>query len=179
VRQRLALTLAALVLASVVSACSSDGDEEDSDGPPEFRVTSDAFEEGEDIPAEHGLDGGNVSPPLEWVDVPSDATELAITVVDPDASNFVHWVVWGIDPRDGAVGAGAVPEGANVGLNQFGEPGWGGPAPPAGDEHTYVVTVHALSRAPGISETTSAIDAVQAIDAVTTARAELRGQFMS
>jgi Raf kinase inhibitor-like YbhB/YbcL family protein len=179
VRHRFALSLATLVVASVVPTCSSDGEEEPSEGAEGFRVVSEAFEEGEEIPPEHGLSGGNVSLPLEWSDVPSEATELAITVVDPDASNFVHWVVWGIEPSDGAIAAGAVPRGATVGLNQFGEAGWGGPAPPAGDEHTYVVTVHALSRAPRISGTTPAIDAVEAIDAVTTERAELRGQFMS
>lgn len=178
-RSALASLVACLVVAAVASACSSDDDGEADDTLPSFQLSSSAFDEGDDIPPEHALDGGNVSPPLEWVGVPSDTTELAITVVDPDASNFVHWVVWGIAPDDGRVEAGALPAGATTGLNQFGEPGWGGPAPPAGDEHTYVITLHALSRSPRINETTSAIDAVEAIDQVTTARAELRGQFMS
>jgi Raf kinase inhibitor-like YbhB/YbcL family protein len=181
VRCRLALSIVAVVLvaAMVAGGCSSGDDEPSASTTPEFKLTSSAFDEGEDIPREHGLDGGNVSPPLEWVGVPTGATQLAITVVDPDASNFVHWVVWGIEPTDGAIEAGTLPPGATTGLNQFGELGWGGPAPPAGDEHTYVLTIHALSRAPGIDETTPAIEAVQSIDEVTTAQAELRGQFMS
>jgi Raf kinase inhibitor-like YbhB/YbcL family protein len=181
VRRRPALLpLAAMAtVALVVPACSSDGDDSSDPTTATFTLTSSAFDEGEEIPPEHGLDGGNVSPPLEWVGVPSGAKELAITVVDPDASNFVHWVVWGIDPSDGSIDAGTLPPGATAGLNQFGDLGWGGPAPPAGDEHTYVLTIHALSRSPGIDENTPAIEAVQAIDEVTTVQAELRGQFMS
>jgi Raf kinase inhibitor-like YbhB/YbcL family protein len=142
-------------------------------------VSSTAFEEGGDIPSEHALDGENTSPPLEWQGVPDDAEELAITVVDPDASNFVHWVVWGIDPSVTQIPAGAVPDGAVVGLNQFGDPGWGGPAPPAGEDHTYVFTVHALSRSPRLTEDTPAIEAIAAIDEMTVEQAELRGQFGS
>jgi Raf kinase inhibitor-like YbhB/YbcL family protein len=183
VRRHLALLLAVpgLVVMVLGASCSSDDDDAPSadEGPVTFEVTSAAFDEGDDIPTEHSLDGGNVSPPLEWVGVPSEADELAITVVDPDASNFVHWVVWGIEPTDARIEAGALPASAVAGPNQFGDLGWGGPAPPAGDEHTYVFTVHALSRAPGIDETTTAVEALQAIDGVTMATAELRGQFMS
>ncbi|MEL7211000.1 MAG: YbhB/YbcL family Raf kinase inhibitor-like protein, partial [Actinomycetota bacterium] len=66
-------------------------------------LTSPAFAEGEMIPSEFAgcIDGGrgpNESPPLEWSDVPGSAVELAVTVVDPDADGFIHWIVAGIDP---------------------------------------------------------------------------------
>jgi Raf kinase inhibitor-like YbhB/YbcL family protein len=171
----------ALVVGALAS-CGQEADEQrDAAIGGRFNIASPAFEEGGDIPDEHALAGGNTSPPLEWSGVPDDAEELALTVVDPDASNFVHWVVWGIDP--GSVGLEAGADEATVdgiaGLNQFGDPGWGGPAPPAGEEHTYVVTLHALSRSPRLAPDTPAIEAVAAIDEVTTETAELRGQFSS
>lgn len=143
----------------------------------EFTVTSPAFDEGDDIPVTHALDGDNVSPPLAWSGVPDDAAELALTVTDPDASNFVHWIVWGIDPSAGEVTAGAVPAGATVGTNQMGRPEWVGPAPPAGQAHTYVFRLHALSRPLTIDAATPTAAAVAAIDELTTATAELRAQF--
>jgi Raf kinase inhibitor-like YbhB/YbcL family protein len=172
--------LLALVVTFAVGtgACSS----EDDPGTPEaggFVLTSTAFGEGEEIPPDHALDGPNISPPLTWSGVPDDTAELAITVIDPDASNFVHWLVWGIEPTDAAIEAGAVPTGATVGLNQFGEARWDGPQPPAGDEHTYVFTVHALPRPLGLDSSTPASDALAAIAAAATASAELRGQYTS
>jgi Raf kinase inhibitor-like YbhB/YbcL family protein len=172
------LSLVAISLALVGLSCSSEPD------PTEpvdtgFTLTSTAFDEGDDIPAAHALDGENQSPPLAWTGVPDDAAELALTVTDPDASNFVHWVVWGIDAADGAILAGAVPTGATVGLNQFGEAEWAGPAPPAGEEHTYVFRLHALERPLTIDASTPAAEALSAIEDQTSETAELRAQFGS
>lgn len=161
----------------VIGACGEEEDPTEASGGGGFELTSVAFGEGDPIPDEHAVDGGNTSPPLAWTGVPADAEELAITVVDPDASDFVHWVLWGIDPVDGEIEAGAVPPSATVGMNQFGQTGWGGPQPPAGEEHTYVFTVHALSRTPAITESTSAVEALIAIEELSTDQAELRGQY--
>jgi Raf kinase inhibitor-like YbhB/YbcL family protein len=159
-------------LLGVVAACGSDDDEATG-----FRLTSPAFGEGDRIPPQHALGGDNLSPPLRWADVPEEAAELALTVVDPDASNFVHWVVWGIAPEDATVASGELPPGAIQGRNQFGDPGWGGPQPPAGVEHTYVFTVHALERPSALSEGTGARDALARIRDLTVDTAELRAQF--
>lgn len=142
-----------------------------------FTLTSPAFEDGDPIPDEYAYLGGNTSPPLAWSGVPTDAEELAITVVDPDASNFVHWVLTGIDPTTTEIDAGAVPSGAVEALNQFGEPGWGGPSPPPGRPHTYLFTLHALSASAEVTAETAGQDAVEAIEAVTVERAELRGEY--
>lgn len=186
--------VAGIVLLTVLAlgpatACSNgeddDGGEAPASGPTgsaderAFALTSPAFAEGEPLPDHAALGAENLSPPLTWAGVPTGAEQLAITVVDPDAANFVHWLVWGIDPVDGSVDEGAVPPGATVGTNQFGEPGWGGPQPPAGEEHTYRFTVHALSADPGITAETPAVEALAAIEAVTDDRAELRGQFQT
>jgi Raf kinase inhibitor-like YbhB/YbcL family protein len=171
--------LAATALLVALVGCSSGDDTTDPPDDGTFALTSTAFEEGDDIPPEHALDGANQSPPLAWSGVPDGAAELALTVTDPDASNFVHWTVWGIDPASGSIVAGEVPTGATVGLNQFGEPEWAGPAPPAGEEHTYVFRLHALERPLGIDETTPAAEALAAIEQSTIDTAELRAQFES
>lgn len=70
----------------------------------EFRVTSTAFSDGGNIPRKHTADGAgaqnNLSPPLEWHNVPEDTESLAIIVEDvgaPDSDEsfvpFVHWSV--------------------------------------------------------------------------------------
>jgi len=103
-----------------------------------------------------------VSPPLGWTDVPAGTKALMLTVTDPDARGFVHWVAWDLPP-DGtglAEGAsGAMPAGAVEGRNDFGRTGWGGPCPPSGT-HRYVFTLTALSAPLGLPRG-SLLEAVQ------------------
>ncbi len=98
-------------------------------------------------------------------------------MVDPDAANFVHWVVTGIATSSLELAEGELPTGATEGLNQFGEVGWGGPAPPPGEPHTYVFTLHAMSATPDITAETPGPEAVDAIEELTIDRAELRASF--
>jgi Raf kinase inhibitor-like YbhB/YbcL family protein len=111
-------------------------------------LRSPAFADGDTIPPLYTCDGDDVSPPLEWSGVPSDAAQLATVVEDPDApgGTFVHWVLWGLDAGLPRLGQGQVPAGAREGRNDFGRVGWGGPCPPRGsDPHRYVFTLLALS----------------------------------
>jgi hypothetical protein len=69
-------------------------------------------------------DGDNISPTLEWSDVPAEAVELALICEDPDApgKKFVHWMLWGIDPGSVTrLSAGDVPAGCRHGRNDFGD----------------------------------------------------------
>jgi Raf kinase inhibitor-like YbhB/YbcL family protein len=140
-----------LALAAPLSACGDgDGDGEEP-GPWEATmamvVTSPAFGEGETIPQRFTCDGEDVSPPLEFGQVPEGTAELAVLVEDPDAPGgaFVHWVMWGLDPARTGLTEGEVPAGASQGRNDFGRPGYGGPCPPAGPAHRYSFTVLALA----------------------------------
>src|SRR6266702_3780804 len=54
-------------------------------GAPTMQVTSTAFKEGESIPASHGHEDQNLSPPLKWSDVPPSAKSFALICDDPDA----------------------------------------------------------------------------------------------
>ncbi|MEH1014676.1 YbhB/YbcL family Raf kinase inhibitor-like protein [Micromonospora sp. CPCC 206060] len=108
-----------------------------------------AFNDHDRIPARFARDGGNVSPPLEWGDVPDSTSELVLLVEDPDAGRtpFLHWLVTGIEPVPGGVAEGQVPVGGREWTNGFGATGWGGPHPPAGDDpHRYFFRLYALRK---------------------------------
>lgn len=101
--------------------------------------------------------GGNVSPALSWSGAPDGTESFAVTVFDPDAGGdgWWHWIVFAIpaDRQGLARGAGdaergELPDGAMQGTNDFGDVGYGGPCPPAGDRpHRYRFTVWALDTA--------------------------------
>ena len=113
-------------------------------------VESSAFSEGDTVPIQLTCDGDNISPPLSWSEVPDDATELRVSLTDPDAPSgtFTHWLVTGVDPSSTDVAQGMVPEGGTEQTNSFGDAGYGGPCPPPGDDpHRYVFTVEALDAA--------------------------------
>jgi Raf kinase inhibitor-like YbhB/YbcL family protein len=110
-------------------------------------LRSSAFAPGAAIPRKHSREGDDVSPPLEWTEVPAGTRELALIVDDPDAPRdhpWVHWVVYGI-PAD----ARSLAEGATgpfqQGKTDFGETRWGGPMPPPGHGvHHYHFKLYAL-----------------------------------
>ena len=95
---------------------------------------------------------GNRSPQLSWSGAPEGTKSFAITCFDPDAptgSGFWHWTLANlpVDVTELAEGASpdGLPSGAVEGRTDFGEPGFGGAAPPAGHgRHRYVFTVFAV-----------------------------------
>ena len=98
----------------------------------------------------HSYTDGNEPPRLHITGVPEDAVELAIICHDPDAPlpwGFTHWTLFGIPAGVNDVGPNA-DETYRPGTSDFGEPGYGGPRPPAGHGvHHYYFWVYAVSRA--------------------------------
>jgi hypothetical protein len=97
--------------------------------------------------------GDNVSPELTWSDPPEGAKSFAVLVHDPDApgAGFWHWIVIDIPASAHSLPQGAgtrdgkkLPPGSVQIETDFGDPGWGGPCPPAGRPHRYQFTVYAL-----------------------------------
>jgi Raf kinase inhibitor-like YbhB/YbcL family protein len=110
-----------------------------------FSLRSDAFEQGQPIPAQHSCDGQDRSPPLSWTAPPEDTRSLALVVDDPDAPSgtFTHWLAWGLDPAVGRLGEGE--PAPHEGRNDFGNTGYGGPCPPPGHGvHHYSFRLAAL-----------------------------------
>ena len=118
-----------------------------------FRLASSAFGPGDPIPREFSCDGANVSPPLAWADVPAGTAALVLLVDDPDARDFVHWIVLDLPGADGSLPKDVSPSAASPqqGRNDFGNPGWGGPCPPSGTHH-YRFTLTALSTKLGLAD---------------------------
>ncbi len=108
-----------------------------------LKLTSSAFSDGGEIPRECGYKNGNKAPPLTINGIPDGTKSLALIMDDPDAMEpagkvWVHWVVWNIDPTTTEL------ENVEEGMTDFGEEGYGGPAPPD-KRHTYVFKLYALN----------------------------------
>lgn len=102
-----------------------------------------------------GCTGKNISPALIWRDAPSGTRSFAVTVFDPDAptdSGWWHWLVVNLPASSNGLTAAAgdpsgekLPTGATQVRTDFGQAGFGGACPPAGDKpHRYIFTVYAL-----------------------------------
>lgn len=145
-----------------------------------IELRSPDFSDHAPIPGRHGHDEENVSPSLEWIGVPVEAVELLLLCEDPDApgGSFLHWLVTGIDAHSGGVPEHGTPPLGREWRNGFGELGWGGPAPPPGDDaHRYVFRLYALSEPVELPEDPSVQDAYRAADAAMLARGTLVGLF--
>lgn len=108
------------------------------------------FENGGSIPKKFGYKHGNISPPLTITQIPENTVSLAMIMDDPDAMGavgkvWVHWVVWNIDPKNFTFNENSVPPNCVEGETDFGEIGYGGPAPPD-KEHTYIFKLYALDQ---------------------------------
>ena len=119
-------------------------------GSMSFSIKSAAFAEGAAVPKKYTCDGADVSPALEWSGAPAGTKSLALIADDPDApvGTWTHWIAWNI-PADHALSEGvqkqeSLPDGTRQGKNDFRRIGYGGPCPPPGKPHRYVITVYAL-----------------------------------
>lgn len=114
-----------------------------------FTLTSTDITDGGILPDAQVQAKGNTSPHLKWTGAPEGTKSYAITVFDPDAptgSGFWHWTVANIPADVTEIAAGGpLPSGAVEGRTDFGEPGYGGAAPPPGHgPHRYIFTVFAV-----------------------------------
>ena len=111
-------------------------------------LQSSAFSNGAEIPRKYGYKQDNVNPPLAISGVPQETQSLVLIMDDPDAQAavgkvWVHWTVWNIEPDVTDIVESSTPSGSIEGKTDFGEIGYGGPAPPD-KRHTYVFKLYAL-----------------------------------
>jgi Raf kinase inhibitor-like YbhB/YbcL family protein len=114
-------------------------------------VTSPAFSDGGDIPADFTCDGRSQSPPIAWSQPPSGTRSVVVLVEDPDAprGTFEHLVLFNLQPSERSlpsqpaertVGTGGV-----TALNDNIGRGFAPICPPGGP-HRYRFSVMALDR---------------------------------
>lgn len=123
-----------------------------------FAISSPGMADGGTLDSSHAASanqcgGGNVSPALQWRNVPAGTKSFAVTIFDPDGAKglgIVHWVQYGIAPSTTALTAGgAMAPGSVAGTNRTGGPGYYGPCPPVGEvPHHYLAQIYALDLPP-------------------------------
>ena len=143
-----------------------------------MRITSPAFENQATIPSKYSRDGGDVSPPLQFHDVPGEAKSLVLIVDDPDAprGTFTHWVVFNLNARCPGLGEGKLPDDVRVGLNDWAEAAYGGPRPPD-REHRYFFRLYALDTVLTVVNSATRREVERAMEAHVISNAEMVGRF--
>jgi len=114
----------------------------------QFELQSSEFSDGDEIPKKYGYKNDNVNPPLTIKGIPPQTKSLTLIMDDPDAQAavgkvWVHWVILNIEPTITEIPESFTLSNIIEGKNDFGELGYGGPAPPD-KRHTYIFKLYAL-----------------------------------
>jgi len=109
----------------------------------EFYISSEDFKEGEEIPKNCGYKHGNEQPEIYIHNFPRGTKCIALIMDDPDAMGavgkvWVHWLYYTQQTESSGLFDFLI-----FGKTDFGEIGYGGPAPPDG-RHTYIFKAYAL-----------------------------------
>lgn len=145
--------------------------------PPLLQLLT-PWQDGAGIPARHTCDGADIAPAMTWSNVPPDAIELAITVTDLDAGGFAHWIMYAIPPTRTSLTEGDVPDNVLQWANTYGNQGWDGPCPPAGEDHRYQFTVHALNQQLEAADNASAAEVISILNLIAIDQSSVSGTFV-
>ncbi len=142
----------------------------------DLKLTSSAFSDGGEIPRECGYKNGNKVPPLTVSGIPEGTKSLALIMDDPDAMEpagkvWVHWVAWNIEPT-----TTELENLTTEGMTDFGEVGYGGPAPPD-KRHTYVFKLYALDIKLDLPNESTKADVEKAMEGHILEQATLTGTY--
>jgi Raf kinase inhibitor-like YbhB/YbcL family protein len=150
-----------------------------------LELKSDAFVNGQSIPAKYSCTGKNVSPALTWNDPPAGTHSFALIVDDPDApvGTWVHWVLFNIPaderslPEDLPVtGKNVDPNAIYFGKNSSGNTRYDGPCPPSGT-HRYYFKLYALDSLVDLLPGATKDELLKAMQGHILAQGELMGTF--
>ena len=149
-----------------------------------LKLTSSDFSDGGEIPRECGYKNGNKVPPLAVSGIPEMTESLVLIMDDPDAMGpagkvWLHWLVWDIirhepeqtDEMDSFPGNSRI-----EGITDFGEVGYGGPAPPD-KRHTYVFKLYALDTELDLPDKSTKADVEKAMEGHIIEQTQLTGTY--
>ncbi len=136
----------------------------------EFSISCSDFEEGAEIPKKFGYKFENEAPTIHFENIPQGTKCTALIMDDPDAMGavgkvWVHWLYYN-DGNDVQI----------EGKTDFGEIGYGGPAPPD-KRHTYIFKAYALDTILDLKEGFSKQELEDAMKGHILAEAKLTGTF--
>ena len=198
-----------LLLALVAWGCSGVDDDE---GQPaaarlvasDFQVTSPNFQERVRpyvrIPKKNTCYGDNVSPPLEWTEVPEGTRSFALVAEDADhhTGTWNQWVLYNIAsdvrslPEGISTSTDVLPDGTTQGTNDHRNIGYNGPCPPpvikdidpfvqslkrSEPPHRYYFRLYALDTALGLSPGVTKAELVTAMEGHILAQADTMGKY--
>ena len=138
----------------------------------ELSIISNDFSDGGEIPKACGYKHGNEQPHIDFLNMPNEPGQWAMIMDDPDAMKavgkvWVHWLTYH---------SVAEPNSKIEGKTDFGEIGYGGPAPPDG-RHTYIFKAYALDTELELKEGFSKQELEGAMKDHILAEAKLTGTF--
>ena len=148
-----------------------------------MQLTSSGFSDGGEMPLELGYKNGNETPALSINGIPEGTKSLALIMDDPDAMGavgkvWVHWVVWNIE---GSTKFTIIMNNRTLGqclqgMTDFGEVGYGGPAPPD-KRHTYVFKLYALDSILDLPEGSTKSELEKAMEGHIIEQTQLTGTY--
>ena len=142
----------------------------------EFSIICNDFKDGEEIPKKFGYKHGNNQPHIVAQNIPENNMALAIIMDDPDAMAAVgkvwlHALYYANVKKPDSDRPPVI-----HGTNDFGEIGYGGPAPPD-KRHTYIFKAYALDTELHLNNGFSKQELEDAMKGHILAEAKLTGTF--
>jgi Raf kinase inhibitor-like YbhB/YbcL family protein len=148
-----------------------------------MELSSSAFKDRCIIPSLYTCEGANVSPPLDFIDIPPTAKSLVLIMEDPDVPRnlradgmFDHWIIFNLPPTTRHIPEIQGPSGGIRGITTFGDTRYGGPCPPD-REHRYFFKLYALDTMLPLKEGATKSDIEKAMNGHIIAQAQLIGRF--
>lgn len=142
-----------------------------------MQLTSSHFTHNSPLPKKYTCDGDDISPALQWADIPNGTKSFVLIVRDPDApakAEWTHWIVVNIPAITTSIPDNTVPVGGREVMNDFGQTAWGSPCPPDG-EHRYFFQIYALGVSTISGDTLEEVETAMADHIL--AKAELIGLY--
>ncbi|MFH0936243.1 MAG: YbhB/YbcL family Raf kinase inhibitor-like protein [Candidatus Woesearchaeota archaeon] len=170
--------LSLVIILILVSSCKPNLDTKGG----KMEIKSSVFINEDFIPKKYTCDGLNISPPLEFSNIPSNTKSIALICDDPDAPMgvWIHWVLFDLPiikklseniPRDKILN-----NGAKHGINSGKRIGYDGPCPPSGT-HRYFFKVYALDTKLNLEPGITKEQLINAMEGHILAQGQLMGKY--
>jgi len=146
-----------------------------------LELSSPSFADGDILPDRFAKDYGDILPALRWTGAPAATASYVLIVQDPDTPHgtVCHLALGGIGVERTGLEEGEPLDRFLICRNVYGDTGWGGPRPPAGDgAHHYHFRLLALDTPTLAVESGAATeDLIRATEGHVIAEAELIGRY--